>query len=278
MTRFHLHLISDSTGETIDAVAKASLAQFAGADPVKHLWPLVRTVRQLARPLQEIEEKRGLVMFTLVNKDIQKALVTRLAELNIPHIAVLDPVIHEIGRYLGQKSKAKPGEQHMLNEEYFRRIEAMSYTLAHDDGQLMDNISKADVVLVGVSRTSKTPTCIYLANRGVKAANVPIVKGCPLPDELFKPGGPLVVGLVTSAEILIQIRRSRLKAMNETKRSDYVDPEVVQEEIKFARRLYSKNGWPVIDVSRKSIEETAAAVINLLNQKTEGRASMGVAE
>jgi regulator of PEP synthase PpsR (kinase-PPPase family) len=208
-------------------------------------------------------------MFTLVNEDIRRTLVTRLTELNIPYIAVLDPVIRELGHYLGEKSKAKPGEQHTLNKEYFLRIEAMSYTLAHDDGQLVDNITKADVVLVGISRTSKTPTCIYLANRGVKAANVPIVKGCPLPDALFKPDGPLIVGLVTHPDTLIQIRRSRLKAMNEHKTSDYVDPEAVREEIKYARRLYTRNGWPVIDVSRKSIEETAAAVINLLNQRRE---------
>lgn len=267
MTRFHLHLISDSTGETLDAVAKAALAQFTDAEAVKHLWPMVRSPRHLTRPLKDIEEKGGLVMFTLVNEEVRDALLARLAEINVPHIAVIDPVIRELGRYLGQKSKAKPGEQHALNEEYFRRIEAMSYTLAHDDGQLVDNISKADVVLVGVSRTSKTPTCIYLANRGVKAANVPIVRGCPLPDELFRAGGPMKVGLVTSADILIQIRRNRLKSMNEAKPTAYVDPEAVQDEIKHARRLFAKHGWPVIDVSRKSIEETAAGIINLLNQE-----------
>ncbi|RMF09714.1 MAG: kinase/pyrophosphorylase [Alphaproteobacteria bacterium] len=269
MTKFHLHLISDSTGETIDAVAKASLAQFEGAEPIKHLWPLIRNVRQLEPVLAEIEEKRGLVMFTLVNEEIRQTLLSRLRELNVPHIAVLDPVIRELGLYLGEKSKAKPGEQHALTEEYFRRIDAMSYTMAHDDGQLVDNISKADVVLVGVSRTSKTPTSIYLANRGIKAANVPIVKGCPLPDVLFRKGGPLIIGLTTRPELLVQIRHSRLKAMNEQKPSNYVDPEAVQEELTYARRLFSRNGWPVIDVSRKSIEETAAAVIALLNRRRE---------
>ncbi|MEX1146878.1 MAG: pyruvate, water dikinase regulatory protein [Sphingomonadales bacterium] len=267
MTKFDLHLISDSTGETLDAVAKASLAQFSGAEPVKHLWTMVRTPRHLTRVLGEIEQKPGLVMFTLVNQAMQDVLVRRLTDLGITHIAVLDPVIRELGRYLGEKSQAKPGEQHVMNDEYFRRIEAMTYTLAHDDGQLVDNITKADVVLVGVSRTSKTPTCIYLANRGVKAANIPIVRGCPLPDELFRVNGPMIVGLVTSADVLVQIRRSRLRAMNEQKDTDYADPEIVQDEIKEARRLFSRNGWPVIDVSRKSIEETAAAIINLLQQR-----------
>lgn len=269
MTKFHLHLLSDSTGETIDAVAKATIAQFAGADPVKHLWPLVRNLRQLETALAEIEDKRGLVMFTLVNEEIRQALTARLNDLNIPFIAVLEPVIRELGLYLGEESKAKPGEQHALTEEYFRRIEAMSYSMAHDDGQLADNITKADVVLVGVSRTSKTPTCIYLANRGVKAANVPIVKDCPLPDALFRDDGPLIIGLVTKPDLLIQIRQSRLKAMNERKSSNYVDPEAVQEELTYARRLFARNGWPVIDVSRKSIEETAAAVIALLNRRRE---------
>lgn len=277
MTKFHLHLLSDSTGETLDAVAKATLAQFSGADPVKHLWPMVRGPRHLARILPEIEEKRGLVMFTLVNKEIRDALVGHLSEIGMPYIAVLDPVIRELGRFLGEESKAKPGEQHALNDEYFRRIEAMTYSMAHDDGQLVDNITKADVVLVGVSRTSKTPTCIYLANRGIKAANVPIVRGCPLPEELFRENGPMIVGLVTNADVLVQIRRSRLKAMNEHKSTDYVDPEVVQLEIRDARRLFSRNGWPVIDVSRKSIEETAAAIINLLHQREEKKASVTVA-
>ncbi len=269
MTKFHLHLLSDSTGETLDAVAKATLAQFSGADPVRHFWPMIRNLRQLEAALGEIEDKRGLVMFTLVNEEIRQALLQRLKEQNIPYIAVLDPVIRELGVYLGEKSKAKPGEQHALTEEYFRRIEAMSYTMAHDDGQLVDNITKADVVLVGVSRTSKTPTCIYLANRGVKAANVPIVPDCPLPDALFRDGGPMIIGLVTNPELLIQIRQSRLKAMNQHKASRYADPEAVREEITYARRLFARNGWPVIDVSRKSIEETAAAVIALLNRRRE---------
>lgn len=272
MTRFHLHLISDSTGETLEAVAKAAVAQFRGAEPVRHLWPMIRHERQLQRVMDDVKARPGLVMFTLVDEDVRRALVAQCDDLRVPYIAVLDPVIEELARYLGEKSQAKPGQQHELNAEYFKRIEAMNFTLAHDDGQLGDNLAQADVVLVGVSRTSKTPTSIYLANRGVKTANIPVVKGCPLPDELFTITKPLIVGLVTNPERLVEIRRNRLRTMNETRHTGYADLDAVKEEILHARRLFADNGWPTIDVTRRSIEETAAAILNLLAQRENGTA------
>ncbi|RIK94851.1 MAG: phosphoenolpyruvate synthase regulatory protein [Proteobacteria bacterium] len=270
MTKFHLHLLSDSTGETLEAVAKAAIAQFKGADPIRHFWPMIRHTRQLERVVDNIASHPGLVMFTLVDETIRASLVESCRRLNVPFIAVLDPVIEELGRYLGEKSLAKPGEQHALTAEYFARIDAMNFTLAHDDGQLGDNLAKADVILVGVSRTSKTPTSIYLANRGVKTANIPIVRGCPLPEELFTVTKPLIVGLVTNPERLIEVRRNRLKSMQETRETSYIDPDAVREEIAYARRLCAERNWPMIDVTRRSIEETAAAVLNLLAQRENG--------
>jgi regulator of PEP synthase PpsR (kinase-PPPase family) len=269
MNRFHLHLISDSTGETLDAVAKAALAQFKEAEPVKHLWPMVRNARQMEQVLEKIAEKPGLVMFTLVNEDLREILLRGCAQLNIPFIPVMDAVMIALGKFLGAKADAKPGRQHELNQEYFERIEAMHYTMAHDDGQAPKNLTQADVILLGVSRTSKTPTCIYLANRGIKAANIPVVPNCPLPAELFNIKDKLIVGLFTSPERLVQIRKNRLLSMKEKTDTSYVNLDIVTAEVQAARRLYTENGWPVIDVTRRSIEETAAAIINLMNERRE---------
>lgn len=267
MTRFDLHLVSDSTGETLDAVAKAAIAQFKDPQAEKHLWPMVRSLRQLEPVLESIRKLRGPVMFTLVNQDLRDVLIRHCEEVNVPYLDVLDPAVNFLSRFLGEKAQARPGQQHALNTEYFDRIEAMNYTMAHDDGQMTQGLNLADVVVVGVSRTSKTPTCIYLANRGIKAANIPIVKGCPLPAELFSLTRPLVVALVTSADRLIEIRRNRLASMNESTNSSYADPDAVREELLYARRLIAEHRWPAIDVTRRSIEETAGAIIQLMTQR-----------
>lgn len=267
MTRFDLHLVSDSTGETLDAVAKAALAQFKDPHAEKHLWPMVRNLRQLEPVLESIRTASGLVMFTLVNRELRNALIRHCEDVNAPYLDVLDPAIGFLSRFLGEKAQARPGQQHALNTEYFDRIEAMNYTMSHDDGQVTQGLNLADVVVVGVSRTSKTPTCIYLANRGIKAANIPIVKGCPLPPELFSLTRPLVVALITSADRLIEIRRNRLASMNESANSSYADPDAVRDELLFARRLIAEHRWPVIDVTRRSIEETAGAIIHLMTQR-----------
>jgi len=266
---FHVHLISDATGETLASVAKAACAQFEDAEAVEHLYALVRTGRQLDRALEEIEATPGLVMYTLMNEDLRERLEERLRALGMPNVAVLDAALMELSRFLGREQTHRTAGQHQMDDAYFDRIDALNYTMAHDDGQNVHELDEAQIILVGVSRTSKTPTCIYLANRGVKAANVPLVPGVPLPDELYQAKRPLIVGISVNAERLIQIRRNRLLSLKETAETDYTDPDVVKREVVDARRLFTQAGWPVIDVSRRSIEETAAAAFNLIQNARE---------
>lgn len=270
---FHLHLVSDATGETLNMVARAACAQYEDARPIEHVYALVRGPKQLERVLGEIENAPGLVMFTMVNDELRARLEKRCAEIQTPCISVLDPAMQALGKYLGKESSHKPGSQHIMDAEYFDRIAALNYTMAHDDGQSAGDLDDADIVLLGVSRTSKTPTCIYLANRGIKAANIPIVPGAALPPDLETAKKPLIVGLTTSPDRLVQIRKNRLLSLHEKADTDYVAPDVVADEIAFARKLFARNGWPVIDVTRRSIEETAAAVLNLYNERQRERMS-----
>lgn len=264
---FHLHLVSDATGETLNAVARAACAQYEDAQSIEHVYALVRGPKQLERVLGEIEAAPGMVMFTMVNDELRQRLEARCSELQTPCISVLDPVMLALGAYLGKKSSHKPGLQHAMDAEYFGRIEALNYTMAHDDGQSSGDLDNADIILVGVSRTSKTPTCIYLANRGIKAANIPIVPGVILPPDLETCTRPLIVGLTTSPDRLIQIRKNRLLSLHENTETSYVDHDTVEEEVAFARKLCARHGWPVIDVTRRSIEETAAAILNLYSER-----------
>ena len=272
--RVHLHLVSDATGETINSVARACLVQFEGVEADEHIWTLVRTDRQLTRVLQGIEEMPGLVLFTMVNEKLRRRLQEECRRLEVSCIPVLDPVVGALAGFLGREAKGRPGRQHELDAEYFGRIDAMSFALAHDDGQSSADYDEADIILVGVSRTSKTPTCIYLANRGIKAANFPVVPGAPLPPELTRTKRPLIVGLTKDPAQLVQVRRHRLKMIAQDENTDYVDPEMVRAEVLACRRLCSKNGWPVLDVSRRSIEETAAAVIQMLERHRTGRPAL----
>ena len=264
--RFHLHLVSDATGETINSVARACVVQFDGIDPTEHVWTLIRTAGQMDKVLSAIAAHPGIVLFTIVNDELRTQLREGCRKLQTPCIAVLEPVIGAFASFLGLKATGRPGGQHELDAEYFARIDAMTFALAHDDGQSARNYDEADVILVGVSRTSKTPTCIYLANRGIKAANVPIVPGCPVPPELLRARHPLVVGLTKDPGQLIQIRRNRLRLLAQDDQTDYVDPESVREEVAQARRLCAEHNWPVLDVTRRSIEETAAAIIQMLSE------------
>ena len=266
-TYFHVHLVSDSTGETLNAMAKAVCARFDDVLPIEHIYALVRSRRQLDRVLAEIEGSPGVVLHTIVDRDLRAALEEGCRGLDMTCVAALDPLVSSLARYLGAAVSSRVGAQHALDNEYFNRIEALDYAMAHDDGQANSDYEGADVVLVGVSRTSKTPTCIYLAHRGVRAANVPLVPGSQPPPALFEAKKPLVVGLTVSPDRLIQIRRNRLLSLNEGRSSDYVETEAVREETIRARRLFEKHHWPVIDVSRRSVEETAAAVINLLSAR-----------
>ncbi len=272
LNSFHLHLVSDATGETINSVARACLVQFEGVEPVEHNWSLIRTTRQMAKVLQGIKESPGLVLFTLVNEELRTALKDGCRRLQVSCIPVLDPVIGALASFLGRPRRGLPGRQHELDAEYFGRIDAMSFALVHDDGQSSWDYDEADVILVGVSRTSKTPTCIYLANRGIKAANVPIVPDCPVPPELLAAKRPLVIGLTKDPNQLIQVRRHRLRLLSQEEETDYVDPELVRKEVLQARRLCGAQGWPIIDVSRRSIEETAATILQMLNQHRSGEA------
>jgi regulator of PEP synthase PpsR (kinase-PPPase family) len=264
-TYFHIHLVSDSTGETLNAMARAVCARFTDILPIEHIYALVRSTRQLDRALEEIAGAPGVVMHTIIDPNLRAALEEGCRRLEMPCIAALDPVVSAMSRYLGARISTRVGAQHALNNDYFDRIEALDYAIAHDDGQGGQDLTQADVILVGVSRTSKTPTCIYLAHRGVRAANVPLVPGRPPPDELFTLKNTLIVGLMTTPERLIQIRRNRLLSLKENRESDYVETDAVRAEIIAARRLFEKQGWPIIDVTRRSVEETAAAIINLLS-------------
>src|SRR5229473_3120049 len=265
---FHLHLVSDSTGETLITVARAVAAQYANVSPVEHVYPLVRSQKQLDRVLDEIEEAPGIVLFTLLEKDLVGRLEAKCKEINIPSLSIIGPVMQLFQAYLGAPTTGRVGAQHTLNAEYFKRIDALNYTMMHDDGQHVEGLEEADVVLVGVSRTSKTPTSIYLANRGVKTGNVPLVPGVPVAPAVENLSRPLVVGLYASPERIVQIRENRLLGLKTHRDDDqYIDRQAVAEEIAFSRRLCAKHNWPTIDVTRRSIEETAAAVLKLLTER-----------
>jgi regulator of PEP synthase PpsR (kinase-PPPase family) len=263
---FHLHLVSDATGETLIAVSRAVTAQYQGVASIEHVYPLIRTSAQLERAMTEIETAPGIVLFTLVDEDLSKALESFCVEAGIPCLSVLQPIFSLFQSYLGTASTSRPGAQHILNAEYFRRIDALNFTMLHDDGQQAENLENADVLLLGISRTSKTPTSIYLANRGIKTANIPLVPNVPLPKAVEDLRNPLVVGLIASPERIVQIRQNRLLALNVDQETPYVDRMSVAEEVAQSRRLFSQHGWPVIDVTRRSIEETAAAIIDLYKE------------
>jgi regulator of PEP synthase PpsR (kinase-PPPase family) len=265
---FHLHLVSDATGETLITIARAAAAQYAMVAPIEHIFPLVRTEKQLERVITEIEAAPGIVLYTMLDRTLADRLEAKCREFSLPCMSILDPVLAMFQSYLGAESTKRVGAQHTLNADYFKRIDALNYTMLHDDGQHTDDLEHADVVLTGVSRTSKTPTSIYLANRGVKTANVPLVPNTPVPHQLEALKVPLVVGLFASPERIVQIRQNRLLGLNAHRDDDlYVDRQAVAEEVAFSRRLCAKHNWPIIDVTRRSIEETAAAVMALLTER-----------
>ncbi len=267
MTLLHLHLLSDSTGETLEMIAKAALAQFDDAEVIRHFWPMVRSRQHLDRILEDLAANPGLVLFTLVNPETRQRLEERCRALGLPHVAALDTVTAALEDRLGQQAVGRPGRQHAMDEAYFARVDAIHFTIAHDDGIAWEDWEEADIILAGVSRSSKTPTSIYLANRGYKVANIPLVVESPPPPLLYQLTRPLVVGLTTAPRRLVEIRRNRLLSLNEKAETAYADEDRVEHEVAFARRMFADNGWPVIDVTRRSIEETAAAVIRLHTER-----------
>lgn len=267
MRKINLHLISDSTGETVCSVARACIVQFEGIEPEEFVWTMIRTRSQLEKVLKEIEKLPGVIMYTVVDPTLRDALKDFCNRMNIPCIPVLSRAIADLSAYLNMQASPQPGKQHSLTDDYFSRVEAINFAIAHDDGQATWDLDESDIVLVGVSRTSKSPTCMYLAYRGYRTSNIPFVINCPLPDILFSLKKTLIVGLTISPERLVQIRKTRLIAMNDEGNTDYVDIEKVSEEIIEARKLYLRNNWPIIDVTRKSVEETAANVIQIYQER-----------
>jgi regulator of PEP synthase PpsR (kinase-PPPase family) len=264
---FHLHLVSDSTGETLTTIAKAASVQYAMVRPIEHVHPLVRTGRQLKRVLQEIEQAPGIVLYTVTNKDLSEALERRCSELKVPCLAVLQPIMQVFDSYIGAPRTPTVAGQHVLDADYFRRIDALNFTMAHDDGHLPEDLNAADIVILGISRTSKTPTSIYLAQRGYKTANVPLVPSIPLPEQLTKPHTAFVVCLIASPDRIAEIRRHRAMLMSDRDLGDYVDRDRITAEIAYSRRICAKHRWPVIDVTRRSVEESAATILKLLHDR-----------
>ncbi len=269
MKNFNLHLVSDSTGETVGSVARAALVQFDNVEPEEFLWTLVRSKSQMDKVIEGIAQNPGPVLFTLVDSAIRDQLKMECAKRNLPCIAVIAGVVSELSGYLGQETHASPGKQHELNEEYFTRVDAINYALAHDDGQGHWDLEEADIILVGVSRTSKSPTCVYLAYKGFKSANIPFVIDCPLPPSLEELKKPLIVGLTINPERLLQIRKTRLQSINQEMDTNYVDMEYMEREIAQSRKLFQKNRWPVIDVTKRSVEETATTIIQYFKKHRE---------
>ncbi|MGC6531261.1 MAG: pyruvate, water dikinase regulatory protein [Candidatus Puniceispirillaceae bacterium] len=262
----HIHLVSDSTGETVHQAARAALAQFPQAEIKEHIWTLVRTAEHVALLERTLEENGGVLLMSVVNPDIRLLVEKACVKYAVPHLSLLDPVVNLIGMILGTAAGQKPGAQHRLDDAYFSRMKAVEFAVNHDDGVNIGNLSGADMLLVGVSRTSKTPTSMYLANRGYFVANYALVPHVPFPEEIVQKQNVFVVGLTSDVKRLSQIRKSRLNAMSDLNNDSYARDDEIQTEIRNARRLFAKNGWPVIDVTRRSVEETAASIIHLHNE------------
>ena len=272
---FHLHLVSDSTGETLTTIAKAAAVQYADARALEHVYPLVRTKRQIDRVLQEVESAPGIVLYTIVNRELTQALERRCRELGLPCLYVLEPIMKLFESYLGTASTPIVAGQHVLDQEYFRRIDALNFTMMHDDGKLPADLNEADIILLGISRTSKTPTSIYLAQRGYKTTNLPLVPSIALPDSLTEPHSAFIVCLVAAPERIAEIRRNRVRLMSDRNLDTYVDVKEIQAEVTYSRRLAARHGWPVIDVTRRSVEETAATVIKMFHDREEAAVAEG---
>lgn len=265
--RINLHLISDSTGETLSSVSRAVLSQFENVESNDFYLPLIRNKFQLEKVMESITKDPGIVLYTILQDDLTELLKNHCYELQIPCIPVLSRIITEFSNYLGMNMSHTIGRQHILDEEYFSRVEAISYTLNHDDGQSTWDLYDADIVIIGVSRTSKSPTSVYLSCRGYKTANVPFVTIDTIPDTVYDLKKPLIVGLTINPEKLVQIRQSRLTSIGQDVKTDYIDVESIKNEIAESRKLFSKLNCVTIDVTQKSVEETSARIIQLLQEK-----------
>lgn len=270
---FHLHLISDATGETLTTIAKAASVQYAQVRPIEHVHPLVRSKRHLERVLKEIEQAPGIVLYTIINAQLTEELEQKCRALKVPCLHILQPIMKVFESYLGTAQTPIVAGQHVVDSQYFQRIDALNFTMAHDDGKLPDDLNSADIIILGISRTSKTPTSIYLAQRGYRTANLPLVPGIDVPASLAGPHKAFVVGLVASPDRVAEIRRNRVHTLSDRNLDDYVDRTQIAAEIAYSRRLCARHGWPIIDVTRRSVEETAATIVKLLHDRDEATAA-----
>ena len=266
----HIHLVSDSTGETVHQVARAALAQFPDVQISEHIWTLVRTPAHVETIASALTRNPGILLYSVVDPEIRRLIERVCSESNIPSLSVLDPLMDMLSSVLGYRQNTQPGGQHKLDKAYFDRMAAVEFAVNHDDGLNMDRLKGAQILLVGVSRTSKTPTSMYLANRGYRVANYALVPNVSFPLHLLENTPDLfVVGLTTDAKRLSMVRRNRLQHMSDSQNDTYADLNNINDELKSARRLFSTQNWPVLDVSRRSIEETAAAILHLYMNKRE---------
>ena len=259
-----IYLISDSTGETLDRIFMALKVQFNNFNYELNQFSFTRTENQLSTILREAKKKESpIILYTVVNSSLAKFLAQEANKMKIPCFGVLGDLILNFSKILNQKATHEPSGQHVLDEEYYKRIEAIQFTMNHDDGNQTENITESDIILIGVSRTSKTPTSIYLANKGLKTSNIPLVNDMSIPDDVIKNKKLCVVGLITEAERLFDIRRNRLASLKENEGTDYTNIEVIKDEVEKSKKIFKKNQWPIIDVTRKSVEETAASIIKI---------------
>jgi [pyruvate, water dikinase]-phosphate phosphotransferase / [pyruvate, water dikinase] kinase len=269
MTQKHIvvYLVSDSTGETVTSVARSATAHFEHTRFEESLWSFVLTEGKLEKFKAELLQKPGIVFYTFANADLQYKMEEICSELGVLCIPVLSNIVKKISEFLNEKSVAKVGLQHKMNEDYFAKLQAVEFAMSHDDGISVHEMNQADIILVGVSRTSKSPTCLYLAYKGYKTANVPYVQGNNFVELLSKYKKPLIVGLTIQSEILLEIRRNRVTQYNVNDEIQYIDNSCIRDELKEARKLFNANNWPIIDVSRRSVEETAALILQLYEKK-----------
>lgn len=261
-----LYLVSHASGELVEMLARNAIAQLDDVEVERRLWKMVRSLGQVPDILACIGERRGFVVHSVSDASIRRALEDGCYALRVPCLFALEPLVTTLAAHYDVQVHFRGSARDVMDDDYFRRVEAMKYTLAHDDGLAADNLEDADVVLVGVSRATKTPTCMYLASRGFKAANVPLVPGVPLPDGVLKAKLPLVVGLTINPEHLAKVREGRLRRLHEEETTDYAELDAVMQEVREARRLYARHRWPVIDVTQRSIEQTAAFILQILKK------------
>ena len=266
--KYNVYLVSDSTGETLDRIFLSLKSQFANFDYEKKEFAFIRTEQQIDKIIKEcIELENSLILYTIVETKLAKYISNQSEKNNVPCFGILGNLILSFSKLLNQKAIHKPSAQHVLDDDYYKRIEAIQYTMSHDDGKKVDDLSNADVILLGVSRTSKTPTSIYLANRGYKTINIPLILDQKVPEELMSNSKACIIGLVADPDRLADIRRNRVAIMNDHKLKDYTDLDFIKKEVNESKILFKKNNWPIIDVTRRSVEETAASILKIIEIK-----------